>query len=1033
MSGFEEDLIQTLHKDADLAEDRIEAALERQVVSGLALSTVILEMGLVDEFQLAMALEKATGLPPLTGNTLKQADPEAISAFPKRLAEKHRMVPVSLEGRRMVVAVSQPPDLNLVEEIEFMLSVYVTPHIVNDVRLSEALFRFYDVELGPTPRGILAMWGEDPDEERRAAAQAQTPFEMPTTQERVEQAAEAERAVEADRDLPSDDEDEEAPAVSDPGGNGQTPGAAMWSVQGAADVTVDEASDATAEVAPAIPAGAMLSGEDKSPAAVKEKLLRDVDDDERAAADAATRRHRERVLWTVDDAIAELALADDRDGLVDVVLRFAHRRLDTAAMFVVERRGGAPHFAGWDIIDQRLTRQDVTGMAVPAQGDNAFAKVYEMRSPFLGPLSDDDAVVQALQRHPRAVLLMPVFVGDKLAAVLYGDNAERSVPPTSLAELHMVVPRFGKALRNLILRKKGVATGQNAPDDEAPDVAPAAKVMAAIPVIIGDEEPSSPIPAAPRVTHGMRTPGPPPPSADRGVYIKTRRPRAGRSYEKPPPLPKKRKAAKPSAPPSSAPSAPAAAAGEGALSEDVPADVIPITVAVPDDAPSAELIGEHRPEASPPDAGNGADAGPAPVDEPVEELAPDDADDLAPPGDINPDDIDTVPVAQRPADPDEGAADADDDDDGADDDDDEDAALHEDDDEERAGPSTMELAADLYDQARADDDDFSLDVAVDAPATEHPTVVPSPGADAKASLLMATYRSWVGTLDDETDSMVIDLQAEGEAGRAAIGRFVRLGDRAMPTLARYFPGALRRDPFGQMDARPEASDFSDALACLSRLGRDRAAPILLAGCDNEDRRHRYAAVWGLASMLVPAAVPKLVERIFDPELRIALLALDVLSHYRDAPLYDKALGQLRQLCRGGETEFHRRRAIMGVAELKDTAALDVLVEFVGTKPREVADEAHRALVHLSKQDFGSSSRRWRAWIADHKNSQRTEWLIQGLLHKDERIRESAQNELNRATGNYFGYRFDAPRAERDAAVATWKSWWADLEDRSSWP
>jgi HEAT repeat protein len=256
----------------------------------------------------------------------------------------------------------------------------------------------------------------------------------------------------------------------------------------------------------------------------------------------------------------------------------------------------------------------------------------------------------------------------------------------------------------------------------------------------------------------------------------------------------------------------------------------------------------------------------------------------------------------------------------------------------------------------------------------------------------------------------------------------------LPSLARYFPGVLAVHPFGPMEHRPDVEEVSDCLACLARLGADAAAPILCAELGHDDRLHRWTAVWALSQLKAPGALPRLTQRLFDPEPSIAALAAEVLDGYRGAPGFQKALAQVRDLARRGD-DFERQRAILAVGELRDREALTALVDLLGTRPKEIAEEARRALVEITKQDFGAAERRWRAWIADNEKVPRTRWLIEGLSSKDDDVRKSAQAELNRLTGQFFGYRWDAPRPDRDTAVAQWNAWWEQQQKEApgKWP
>jgi hypothetical protein len=83
----------------------------------------------------------------------------------------------------------------------------------------------------------------------------------------------------------------------------------------------------------------------------------------------------------------------------------------------------------------------------------------------------------------------------------------------------------------------------------------------------------------------------------------------------------------------------------------------------------------------------------------------------------------------------------------------------------------------------------------------------------------------------------------------------------------------------------------------------------------------------------------------------------------------------------------------------------------------------RALIHLTKQDFGQSTRKWRQWWDKNRRKSRVEWLLDGLAHKDTELRRSAAEDLRKATGEYFGYHHDLPRRERELARQRWLDWW----------
>ena len=85
----------------------------------------------------------------------------------------------------------------------------------------------------------------------------------------------------------------------------------------------------------------------------------------------------------------------------------------------------------------------------------------------------------------------------------------------------------------------------------------------------------------------------------------------------------------------------------------------------------------------------------------------------------------------------------------------------------------------------------------------------------------------------------------------------------------------------------------------------------------------------------------------------------------------------------------------------------------------------KALVTLTAQDLGLSEKKWRKWYETSRKQHRVEWLIDGLGHKEDAIREQAINDLRKMTGEYFGYHHDLPRKEREVAAERWSAWWRE--------
>jgi hypothetical protein len=55
-----------------------------------------------------------------------------------------------------------------------------------------------------------------------------------------------------------------------------------------------------------------------------------------------------------------------------------------------------------------------------------------------------------------------------------------------------------------------------------------------------------------------------------------------------------------------------------------------------------------------------------------------------------------------------------------------------------------------------------------------------------------------------------------------------------------------------------------------------------------------------------------------------------------------------------------------------------------------------------------------------------EWLIDSLMHSDERLRRRAGDELKHLTQEYFGYDPSGPKKEREAVQHKYRAWWQNI-------
>nr|HEX4314874.1 hypothetical protein [Kofleriaceae bacterium] len=277
-------------------------------------------------------------------------------------------------------------------------------------------------------------------------------------------------------------------------------------------------------------------------------------------------------------------------------------------------------------------------------------------------------------------------------------------------------------------------------------------------------------------------------------------------------------------------------------------------------------------------------------------------------------------------------------------------------------------------------------------------------------------------LDDILDD--IETAKEGEADDA-ISACVERSSETLRALARRFPGELRVDRFTVSGRALRASQYGGLLEVVIQLG-SIASELLIDKMVAPQRDVRFYATVCAAELRPKSAVYALVERVFDQDFGVRDMAIEALAGYPMQEL-SSAMARTRRAVHSDDPETVSAAA-RAIISLGDADAIPELIAVV-EKSGRIGDATRKALVALTAQDFGASERKWRKWWDGARGRHRVEWLIDGLGHKDDAIREAAIADLRRLTGEYFGYHHDLPKREREVAATRWAAWWKDAGRR----
>jgi hypothetical protein len=126
---------------------QLDEALKCHIIFGIKLGSSLIELGMVQEDVLLELLSRKLGVPSVTHAELNGVPNEVIARLSPAVAEKFRVIPVRLENRRLHVAMSDPTDFKVREELSFITGNIIVPTIAPDIQILYALEKYYGVKL----------------------------------------------------------------------------------------------------------------------------------------------------------------------------------------------------------------------------------------------------------------------------------------------------------------------------------------------------------------------------------------------------------------------------------------------------------------------------------------------------------------------------------------------------------------------------------------------------------------------------------------------------------------------------------------------------------------------------------------------------------------------------------------------------------------------------------------------------------------------------------------------------------------------
>ena len=272
----------------------------------------------------------------------------------------------------------------------------------------------------------------------------------------------------------------------------------------------------------------------------------------------------------------------------------------------------------------------------------------------------------------------------------------------------------------------------------------------------------------------------------------------------------------------------------------------------------------------------------------------------------------------------------------------------------------------------------------------------------------------------DMEGLIASVERQDEHATMSADALVSMGQRAATALVAKLPGPLRLDRHTLRGAAPPIGEHGPLLAVLQRLGQTAREALLLRLGDSS-LEVRYYATLALGELRSSDVVAPLGTRLYDPDAGVRRAAVEGLAQFGDSPELRALVEQMRGELPGPDV-VRQRYAAEALGVMRDVTSVPRLIELVKHPDPAVVAAARKALVEVTKQDFGTSRWRWRSWWERHRDQPRVEWMLEGLAHAEAEVRLSASEELRAVSQQEFGYAFDGPKREREESRKKWVDW-----------
>ena len=132
-----------LLREGLITQEQLDHALAEQKNTGARLGYLLVKEGVVREIEITKMLARQYRVPAVDLSRF-EVDPKLVKLVPSEVALKHTVLPLKREGRTLTVAMAEPTNVQVTDDLKFITRFDIFPVIAGEYTLRNAIERYYE-------------------------------------------------------------------------------------------------------------------------------------------------------------------------------------------------------------------------------------------------------------------------------------------------------------------------------------------------------------------------------------------------------------------------------------------------------------------------------------------------------------------------------------------------------------------------------------------------------------------------------------------------------------------------------------------------------------------------------------------------------------------------------------------------------------------------------------------------------------------------------------------------------------------------